>query len=548
MMMFIIVLNQVIDDPENNKTFDADIVNSVKTCDQDQECASYQICDSDSHSCIHKGIFPVKGVEIGGLITISILMTLCTVAGIGGGGDLVPLLMSFFEFEAKEAVAISGFAIFLCAVTRYIFNFRQRHPSKDSVQIDYGLASVMMPTVFIGSFLGVLINIVFPVLYLQIALTLLLCFLFYECTKKAVVIFRKENQAQQPTLSQVQGIKVDENQITSYQNNENINEKLLTKSFTKDSKKNSKIKRSSQRASILAEDYAEYQKDATMTSINSDEIMDLNNNIEQKILENQPLVPQSPLIKFSFSTSRDLIKVDKLLAREKTHYQWDKQGICAIVLIVEVLVSLFRGSKKTKSIIDIQTCSVWDWLCFAFFIVFCFFMSMVAVNNLKKQQQLKMKSGRGLHPSDIKFEGKKVTKLILVSSIGGLVSGAFGIGGGTIYNPLLLSMGAPPSVASSTGMYMVMFSNFGSSITYIVYGTLNVKFGFWIGGFCCASSILGLFLLNKIVKKLNRQSPIVIILAVVMGISALLVPIFGSIDMVKQVRDGQSITQFSSLC
>ena len=120
--------------------------------------------------------------------------------------------------------------------------------------------------------------------------------------------------------------------------------------------------------------------------------------------------------------------------------------------------------------------------------------------------------------------------------MGGWVSGAFGLGGGVIFNPLLLSMGVPPSVASSTGMYMVMFSNFGSSVTYVIYQELNIKFGLWIGMFCSLSSIAGLFLLNQIVKKYDRQSPIVIVLAFIMGLSALLVPIFGSIDLSKKVR------------
>ena len=48
------------------------------------------------------------------------------------------------------------------------------HPQKDAIVIDYGLAIVMLPTVLMGSFFGVLINITFPPIILQIVLTLLL--------------------------------------------------------------------------------------------------------------------------------------------------------------------------------------------------------------------------------------------------------------------------------------------------------------------------------------------------------------------------------------
>ena len=95
-------------------------------------------------------------------------------------------------------------------------------------------------------------------------------------------------------------------------------------------------------------------------------------------------------------------------------------------------------------------------------------------------------------------------KLVLCAFVGGWVSGALGLGGGAIFNPLLLTMGVPPSVASSTGMYMIMFTTFGSSLTYLLIGNLNLYFGSWIGLWCALGSVGGMFLLNYITKKFNR--------------------------------------------
>jgi len=48
-------------------------------------------------------------------------------------------------------------------VTRYFITFPARHPEKNEcVALDYGLASVMMPTVLMGSFIGVWFNIMLP--------------------------------------------------------------------------------------------------------------------------------------------------------------------------------------------------------------------------------------------------------------------------------------------------------------------------------------------------------------------------------------------------
>jgi len=106
--------------------------------------------------------------------------------------------------------------------------------------------------------------------------------------------------------------------------------------------------------------------------------------------------------------------------------------------------------------------------------------------------------------SDVKFTKAAISKLVIFAFAGGWVSGALGLGGGAIFNPLLLSMGVPPSVASATGMYMILYSTSGSSIIYIMYKMLNMQFGFWIGFWCSLGSLLGLYMLNKVVKKFDR--------------------------------------------
>jgi uncharacterized membrane protein YfcA len=95
-------------------------------------------------------------------------------AGIGGGGVVVPLCMVFFGFTTKDAICISGFSILVCQTFRYIYTFNQLHPEKNTVAIDYGLACVMLPTVLMGSFVGVTLNVMFPALVIQIIMTLLL--------------------------------------------------------------------------------------------------------------------------------------------------------------------------------------------------------------------------------------------------------------------------------------------------------------------------------------------------------------------------------------
>ena len=91
---------------------------------------------------------------------------------------------------------------------------------------------------------------------------------------------------------------------------------------------------------------------------------------------------------------------------------------------------------------------------------------MIAIRMVNYEQYFKVKYNKGICKSDLKFSPPVVRRLVSVAFVGGWVSGALGLGGGAIFNPVMLSMGIPPAVSSSTGMYLVMFTTFGSSITY----------------------------------------------------------------------------------
>lgn len=138
--------------------------------------------------------------------------------------------------------------------------------------------------------------------------------------------------------------------------------------------------------------------------------------------------------------------------------------------------------------------------------------------------------------SDLRFSPKIVRNLVTVALFGGWVSGALGLGGGAIFNPVLLSMGIPASVSGSTGMYLVMFSTLGSSFTYILVGQLNLNYGLWISFWCIIGTYAGMKLLDWVMKKYGRQSYIIFLLAFILGLSAILIPVFATIDMMAKLR------------
>lgn len=94
--------------------------------------------------------------------------------------------------------------------------------------------------------------------------------------------------------------------------------------------------------------------------------------------------------------------------------------------------------------------------------------------------------------------------MILIGFCGGWVAGGLGLGGGSIYNPALLSLGVNPRVAASTGMYLVIYSCINATFLNYLGGLLDLRYGGMVGTFVVIGSLGGLVLADAYVKKSGR--------------------------------------------
>eukprot|EP00347_Sterkiella_histriomuscorum_P013136 403365874 len=653
---------------------DQDSQSQQYECRENADCLNnpFETCSSKG-ICQHKDVFPILGLEFMGLFLLIVIMSLSTMAGIGGGGVVIPFCMTFFSFETKNAIALSGLTILSCSITRYIVSINERHPERNSVVIDYNLAAIMLPIVLVGSMIGVLVNVAFPSLYLQIMLTLVLLSLALHTAYKARFIYKQETEmlkVRQQQQKELQGKKVYHKESFQFmiemQIGKGLKQKPVKNPFNyqpkfhglkkSDSNQNlSKLENLQQTSpskmippyrmnsittlnnqnkykkvqdDVLKDYLARYehqdnfrklqqmQKDLGSFEIEQDSemfahltLLHQNSNVDsgspksgssnsnsnrhklitvgqqhqqntspndiqqnatsisprdkdqirqqniQLISKKQPSSDDTmptPTIPQAFQLNQENDKefqaLNQILKIEQTHRQWNKQAVCFSCLVILLVVNLLRGSSKFKSIIGLQRCSTMDWAILMIFITFCSMLSAYSIFIAVREQKLKTKYSMGIASSDIQFNKPAIFKLVISAFIGGTVSGALGLGGGAIFNPILLSMGVPPKVASATGMYMIMFSTSGSSVIYVMYRMLNIQYGFWLGFWSSSGSILGMYLLNKVVKMYNRQSPVVFCLVFVLALSAVLVPIFGYIDLKARISEGVDITKFSTIC
>lgn len=135
-------------------------------------------------------------------------------------------------------------------------------------------------------------------------------------------------------------------------------------------------------------------------------------------------------------------------------------------------MNLSLGSSSFESIDGIKLCSFTYWFIQGLFILLCVVVTYFSIGMNKREQDLRKKYNVNYLIEEVVFEGKNLTVLLLIGFGGGFAAGAFGLGGGSIYNPALLALGVQPRVAAATGMYLVMYSCVNACVVNGIQGIL----------------------------------------------------------------------------
>ena len=160
------------------------------------------------------------------------------------------------------------------------------------------------------------------------------------------------------------------------------------------------------------------------------------------------------------------------------------------------------------------------------------------------------RNGVGLRSSQYAAAAQELSSMVrsqmdrdLIDSCAGL----FGIGGGVVLGPLLLSFGTHAKVAAATSNLMVLFSSSAAAIVYGLSGDLNLQVSLIFGFSCAVASLVGVFLISRAIDKSGKASIIVFLLSSIIAIGALMTGILGLrkaiLDLIHRDHIG-----FSPLC
>lgn len=127
----------------------------------------------------------------------------------------------------------------------------------------------------------------------------------------------------------------------------------------------------------------------------------------------------------------------------------------------------------------------------------------------------------------------------LMALLAGMLGGVFGIGGGMLISPLLLQVGIAPEVTAATCSFMVFFSSTMSSLQYLLLGMEHVETALILAIMCFVASLLGLLVVQKVIRKYGRPSIIVFSVSIVMSLSIVLMTSFGTLKVWEDYKSGK---------
>lgn len=223
-------------------------------------------------------------------------------------------------------------------------------------------------------------------------------------------------------------------------------------------------------------------------------------------------------------------------------------GICVSILVCLIFVNLTLPSSDSESWAGIEPCSAGYWALTISFFCVCFILSFIAIRINQGEQRLKIKYGINHQEGDLIYTGKNLYVLMGIGFAGGLIAGALGLGGGSIYNPAFLYLGIHPKVSGATGMFLVMISTVNSVLLDTLNGYELWGFALFTAVFALVGSFGGMLGTDALVRATGRPSVFVWMLVAIFGITTIGMPISGGIQAADMIENGESIWEFASFC
>ena len=124
-----------------------------------------------------------------------------------------------------------------------------------------------------------------------------------------------------------------------------------------------------------------------------------------------------------------------------------------------------------------QRCTAADASTLVIVLLACAGLNWIALKHVCAEEQRAQELGVPRAASDIDWNSSRKYALVGLGFVAGVLASWLGMGGGSIYSPILLNFGVHPQVVSATSMFIVMIVTFSSVMLFFVAGLLELTYG-----------------------------------------------------------------------
>jgi uncharacterized membrane protein YfcA len=219
--------------------------------------------------------------------------------------------------------------------------------------------------------------------------------------------------------------------------------------------------------------------------------------------------------------------------------------------LVVLVQSLLRGGHGAPSIIGI-TCNTPDyWLLTFLPMLLLVVITLWVGHQLRLVNRLKVLSGYPFVEGDIHWIKRRTVIFPTLCTMAGVCAGLLGIGGGMVKGPIMLEMGVLPPVQSATANFMILFTSSSTTLQFAINGQFpgerQYDYMAWFALMGCVGGLCGQKVVAFLVKKYKRESIMVYLLALTIGLSALAMGIIGAQSTLRDLEKGVHLG-FNGIC
>ena len=197
-----------------------------------------------------------------------------------------------------------------------------------------------------------------------------------------------------------------------------------------------------------------------------------------------------------------------------------------------------------------RTCSMAYWALYTLQAILLLGASALFVNLACRDQQDStsgVNNSAGFQKEQRYWSRTTLMGASVVGVAGGALAAVLGMGGGVVMGPLMLSLQVQPLASAATSTLMILFSSSAATLSFAVNGNINAQYALVYAPCNFLSSLAGVFVVGRLVRKTGKSAMIVILLACLMAAGAVASAVSGGHQTLQDFRSGTNLT-FTNFC